>query len=195
MVTAKGIGFLLVAATLLPLAWLTQVGWLYLVDAVLWGILLLSAALPWLSIAFIEGRRWVEPWGATAGRLHPAEGDPVRLTVELGNRTFWPRFFLTLLDDCPLAGPAAGPHRMLVTKLAGPGRISMSRTVEAHQRGLHVLGPVVVENSAPFGLFRRRARLAVAQPVLSWPAPAAICPGTRSGISTGATPPGSAAPW
>ncbi len=53
MITSKGIGFLAAAVVLFLLARLTQVGWLYLVDAVLWGIIALSAALPWLGIALL----------------------------------------------------------------------------------------------------------------------------------------------
>jgi hypothetical protein len=60
MITGKGIGFVIVAVLVFLLARLTQVGWLYLMDAVLWGIVLLSAVLPWLGVAFLEARRRVE---------------------------------------------------------------------------------------------------------------------------------------
>jgi uncharacterized protein (DUF58 family) len=45
----------------------------------------------------------------------------------------------------------------------------MSSQVAAYQRGLHHLGRVIVESSASFGLFRRRARLGQSQPVLVYP--------------------------
>jgi hypothetical protein len=60
MITGKGIRFVIVAVLVFLLARLTQVGWLYLMDAVLWGIVLLSAVLPWLGVAFLEARRRVE---------------------------------------------------------------------------------------------------------------------------------------
>ena len=44
------------AVVLFLLAGLTQVGWVYLVDAVLWGIIVLSAAFPWAGICFRIGR-------------------------------------------------------------------------------------------------------------------------------------------
>ena len=46
MITAKGVGFLIAALLVFFLARLTQVGWLYLIDALLWGIILLSAFCP-----------------------------------------------------------------------------------------------------------------------------------------------------
>ena len=45
----------------------------------------------------------------------------------------------------------------------------MTSVIQAYQRGLHHLGPVVAESSAPFGLFRRRVRLNAPHPVLVYP--------------------------
>ena len=47
-ITGKAIGFLIAAIVLYFLAGLTQVGWLYLVDSVLWGIFALSGLAFWL---------------------------------------------------------------------------------------------------------------------------------------------------
>jgi uncharacterized protein (DUF58 family) len=169
MITGKGVGFLIAAVGLFFLGRLTQVGWLYLMDAVLWGIVLLSAVLPWLNVPFLEVRRRLEHAGDAAGRDGPAEGERIDIEVSLENRSFWPRFFLTLYYHCPLAGPDARRTRFFLGQLSGWGQTSLSSSVVAHRRGRHRLGPVVVESSAPFGLFRRRVRLAPEQEVLVYP--------------------------
>jgi uncharacterized protein (DUF58 family) len=169
MITGKGVGFLIVAILVFLLARLTQVGWLYLMDAVLWGIVLLSAVLPWLGVAFLEARRRVEHGGAPEGRSGPAEGEPVQIELSLQNRAFWPRFFLSVSYECSLANPEHRWPRFFIGKLGGSSQFSVSSSVTAYQRGPHYLGRVIVESSGPFGLFRRRVRLDESQPVLVYP--------------------------
>jgi uncharacterized protein (DUF58 family) len=168
MITGKGIGFVIVAVLVFLLARLTQVGWLYLMDAVLWGIVLLSAVLPWLGVAFLEARRRVEH-EERPKVLAARQREPVQIELSLRNRAFWPRFFLGASYECPLADPAHRRPRFFVGKLAGSSQFAMSSQVAAYQRGLHHLGRVIVESSASFGLFRRRARLGQSQPVLVYP--------------------------
>lgn len=60
-------------------------------------------------------------------------------------------------------------QRFFVTELAGFGQVSMLYNVAAYQRGSHRLGPLMLEASAPFGLFRRRIRLADPETVLVSP--------------------------
>ena len=177
MITAKGVGFLIAAILVFFLARLTQVGWLYLVDALLWGIILLSAILPWLGVPFLEARRKLS-WtgsgegpgvGLEAGSGGPAEGDTVQIDLSLRNRGFWPRFFLSLSYDCTLAAPDDREFRFFVSKLAGSGELALPATVAAYQRGANSLEPVVAEASAPFGLFRRRVRLDRPHQVLVYP--------------------------
>ena len=57
MITTRGAGFLAAAVALFFLARLTQVGWVYLLDSVLWEALLLSAVMPWLTTLFLAAQR------------------------------------------------------------------------------------------------------------------------------------------
>ncbi|MDP6550313.1 MAG: hypothetical protein QF659_09605 [Dehalococcoidia bacterium] len=169
MITAKGVGFLVAALVLFLLARLTQVGWLYLVEAVLWGIILLSATFPWLGVAFLAAQRSVERPDAKRGRAGPAEGDPVQIKTTVRGRAPWPSYVLSLFYDCPLSAPGGRLHRFFVTEVSRRGQVSMVSTVDAYQRGMHHLSPVVAESSAPFGLFKRRARLTPSHPILVFP--------------------------
>ena len=177
MITAKGVGFLIAAILVFFLARLTQVGWLYLVDALLWGIILLSAFLPWLGVPFLDAQRKLS-WGAPGegpgdgpAKVSggPAEGETVQIDLSLRNRGFWPKFFLSLSYGCDLADPENRQFRFFVSKLAGSSELALPATVAAYRRGTHSLEPVVADASAPFGLFRRRTRLNQTQQVLVYP--------------------------
>ena len=182
MITTKGLGFLAVAAGLFLLAGLTQVGWLYLVDAVLWGIIVLSAVCPWLSLAFLSVDRQVQFSKLTPASPSPQEGDPLQITLTLRNRAFWPSYVLCLHYDCSLAAPERRSQRFFVTQVTSSGQVSLESTVEAYLRGMYQLGPVFVESSAPFGLFRRRVPLTSPHPVLVYPK---VYPLTRLALADG----------
>ena len=169
MITGKGAGFLAAALALFVLGRLTQVGWLYLVDAVLWGIILVSAGVPWLNVFPPRALRWVEVPDSSGGPPSPTEGDRVSLRITLRNPTFWPRYVIGLFYDYPLQGPGASVQRFFITGLAGFGQVSVLSNVAAYQRGSHQLGPLMMEASAPFGMFRRRIRLTDADTVLVYP--------------------------
>ena len=169
MITGKGVGFVAAAIIIFLLAGLTQVGWLYLMDAVLWGIILLSAGFPWLGTAFVTAQRRVVSPKSTRGIPGPAEGDKVQITLSVRARALWPSYVLSLFYECPVAGPVHSLCRYFVTKVTRSSQASMVSTVEAYQRGAHCLGPVLAESSAPFGLFRRRVPLTDSQEILVYP--------------------------
>ena len=169
MITGKGAGVLTAAVAIYALARLSQVGWLYLVDAVFWGALVLAFIMPWLGVAFISARRQVAPTGGsnTGGRV--SEGDLLDIKISLKNRLFYPRFFHSINFSSPLAGPEKAEQRFFVAQLSGSQTMMLETTVEAYQRGINHLGPVKLESSAPFGLFRRRVTLSETQQMLVLP--------------------------
>ena len=155
------------AVALFFLARLTQVGWVYLLDSVLWGALLLSAVMPWLTTLFLAAQRSLPPPGVSGAKAWPSDGGQIDIQVTLRNRVFWPRFLLNLDYRCPPAQPQR--VRLFVAKLNGSQRARLTSTIDLHQRGNHLLGPVFAESSAPFGLFRRRCELTPAEPLLVYP--------------------------
>ena len=169
MITGKGAGVLTSAIAIYILARLSQVGWLYLVDAVLWGALLLALVMPWIGAVFIVARRSVSPANQRQSGERISEGDLVNINISLKNRLFYPRFFHSVVFDTTLAGPDMAEQRFFVAHLPGSGTLPLESTVEAYQRGPHDLGPVILESSAPFGLFRRRRMLTGPQPMLVLP--------------------------
>ncbi|MCH7737494.1 MAG: DUF58 domain-containing protein [Chloroflexi bacterium] len=169
MITGKGVGALLAAFAIFFLARLTQVGWLYLVDAIFWGALTIGLVMPWVGVVFISARRGVFTKGSQKSGGPLSEGDLVRITVSLQNRLFYPRFFHSVMYDSPIAGPAGAEQRFFVAHLPGSGSLPLESTVEAYQRGLHQLGPLKLESSVPFGFFRKRRSISGPQPLLVLP--------------------------
>lgn len=169
MITGKGIGALAAALAIYFLARLTQVGWLYLVDAILWGALVLGLIMPFVGVAFITGRRTASSKDIhkTGGRL--SEGDRVKITISLKNGMFYPRFFHSVKYDSPIVGPTGSEQRFFVAQLPGAGALPVESTVEAYQRGLHQLGPVRLESSVPFGFLRKKRTLVGEDPILVLP--------------------------
>ena len=168
MITFRGAVLAVAAVFTFLLAWLTHVGCLYLLDAMLWGVLILSVAVPNLMVMSLSARRRVTRH-ETAGSLGPSEGEAVRVELSLEDGRFWPRYLLSISYLCPLAGPDEGMQRYFVTALAASGPMTLASTVQCHRRGLHHFGPVQVESKAPFGLFRRRVRLEAPLSVLVYP--------------------------
>jgi hypothetical protein len=54
---------LIAAIVLFFLAGATRVGWMMVLDAVLWGAIVISAAMPWLSIGRLAGAAPGGPMG------------------------------------------------------------------------------------------------------------------------------------
>ena len=157
------------AVALFFLARLTQVGWVYLLDSVLWGALLLSAVLPWLTTMFLGAQRSLQTPPSPGSEAYPSEGGRIDIQVTLRNRVFWPRFLLNLDYRCPPADPEHQLIRLFVAKLTGSRQARLTSTIELHLRGNHLLGPVFAESAAPFGLVRRRRKLTSEEPILVYP--------------------------
>ena len=169
MITFRGAVLVAIGIFTFLLARLTQVGWLYLLDAALWGVVLFSFVLPWLSVMTLSVRRRVVRLGATLSSLGPSEGETVQLELWLDNGRRWPRYFLSVSYDCPIASPAEQGQRFFVPRLDGGDSLLLASDVECYRRGMHEFGVVTVESKAPFGLFRRRVRLRSPLSVLVYP--------------------------
>ena len=156
MLTRRAVGILLTAILLFFLAGTTSVGWVRIVDAVLWGMLLLSLPLQWLAVTAMSARRRVLSVQHSGEWTGPMEGDTVEVGLDLENRRFWPRFFVSVSYDAPLESPTSRSQRFFVANVNGHGTVNLSGMVSCCRRGLHHFGPVTIESQVPFGLFRRR---------------------------------------
>ena len=169
MITGKGVGIALIAVFVFILVNTTRVGWLLLFDSVLWGLITLSAIIPWLAIGKLEGKRRVIRWEGDQNLSGPTEGEIVEVGVDLHNRGMLPMAFGTV--DYNLGGEPSGErqHRLFVAWMGRGKEASYVAKVVYSKRGLHQLGHMIVRNSAPFGLFRRKHTLSETTQLLVLP--------------------------
>ena len=163
-------GFFLIGTGLVSymLAYQSNVGWFYVADAFIWGIVLINLAFPWWSLRGLQARRrLVLDESAAADGIF--EGDTVRVTLEVANPGRIPRYFFTATDRCPLEAPNRESKRALVGYVAPGSSVTWSYAAECYRRGEHRFGALSLECSAPFGLFRARRRVEATLQVLVYP--------------------------
>ena len=155
-VRPRGICLIVVAVLLYILAGFTRVGWLLLFDAVLWGIVLISVAMPWLAIGNVSVRRRITGWQGKGKYEGPMVGDHCELEIHLENHALLPAIFVGAAYDFDRLSVQSEKQGLFLAWLGRKG----SHTTTAHcsflQRGFYRLSDLKFETSVPFGMFRRR---------------------------------------
>ena len=165
--TKRGAAMLVVGLVVYGLAWYTHIGWYYLANALVWAVVLVNLPLPWLSTRRLSaGRRLVSRVG---GVTDVFEDDTVTVEVELRNRSFLPRFMISLREHCPLAAPGDEERGFLFGMLGPRGRVRTTYDLSCYKRGVYTFGPLQAHTSAPFGLFRSRRRVEAPLDVTVYP--------------------------
>ena len=166
--TRRGLFFIGVALVTYLLAQESNVGWFYVADAVIWAILLVNLALPRWTLGGLRAKRRVA-LDQGAAREGIFQGDTVRVTLEMTNPGRVPRYFFTVADRCPLEAPGSEMKRLLVGYIAPRSSVLGSYSTVCYRRGEYQFGPMRVECSAPFGLFRSRRKVEAPLRVLVYP--------------------------
>jgi uncharacterized protein (DUF58 family) len=151
----------------------TRVGWVHLADAVLWGVVILSAISPWVSVYGLSVQRNRRlPSGSPlvngAKLAGPVEGKSLDVDIQLVNRWWIPRFLLNV--EYTVDSPRTTSAQSIV--LVGVGPRALSRGTSSPKittKGIHKLPAVSVEAKGLFGLFRRRRMFTAAGSVLAYP--------------------------
>ena len=157
--TKTGIGFIVAGGFVYFLASQTQIGWLYLFDAIIWSLLVLSAILPWYSLRSLQVERQILP---PASALHqwqlggPLEDEPVEIKLKVTNHGRLARHFIKVVDDCPFAQPEKRNKTFLLTSLNPKSITVFSHTATCYQRGYYDSSSATLQSSAPMGLIVKR---------------------------------------
>lgn len=163
--TGRSIAFLIAGGLFYLFANQTQVGWLYVVAALLLGIVLAG----WLL-----NRRALHNVSVARALLHPAdaplhEGDDLRISLTLYSERTLPAAHLDVLEQCPLAAP---DHEARALSMFVPllnEALSFDYSLTVYQRGVYRFPAVTLRSRAPFGFFRRVARHNVETALLVYP--------------------------
>ena len=159
--TKAGVGFMAAGVVVYIMGSQTQVGWLYMIDAVIWSMLLLSAFLPWWSLRALRVERQV--WlPRDTDRLHgyamPMEDDTVDVRITVSNHGRLARHLVKLVDSPPFEEPSKGTRTFLVSTINPNSATAFTYTATCYRRGRYLSAETVLESSAPLGLFVRRRR-------------------------------------
>lgn len=154
MITRRGVGLTVVAVAVFFLASSTRVGWVHLADAVLWGMILLSFVVSWVTLPGLSVQRETG-LGTAHGLSGPLEGEPWPVTIVVCNRWWWPRFLVSVRYEHEWDA-GSGTRKYLAPWLGPRAAAKIDDELIVERRGRHRLGDVTVEATGPFGLFRRR---------------------------------------
>ncbi len=162
MPTPRTYTFLIAAFIFYSFANQTQVGWLYVITALMVGVVLAGYVLNRRALRGIAAERRLHH--EDDSDLH--EGDEIRITLEIHNGHTLPAAHLEITEACPLADPQseAAESRMFVPLL--PERVSFSYETTVYRRGLHRFPPLKLASRAPFGFFRREHDYPLESPTL-----------------------------
>ncbi len=143
----------------------TQVGWLYIVSAILGGIVIAAWLLNRGTLSRLSGKRQLLL--DNDDDLH--EGDDIRIRLSLKNTGQLPASHLALIEECPLAPPDSEEQelRMFIPML--PASLEFDYETIVHRRGLHHFPPMKVTSRAPFGFYERKGERKVETSVLVYP--------------------------
>lgn len=142
----------------------TQVGWLYVMSALLAGILAAAWLLNRGMLGRISGQRTLN-----VDELHEGDGASIRLAL-LNERRAGAAQIATV-EHCPLADPESeqANTEVFIPLLPGRGSVEFAYEVMAYRRGLHTFPDLVLSTRAPFGFFRRERTLDIPSRVLVYP--------------------------
>jgi len=146
----------------------TQVGWMYVMTALLVGMIPAAWAVNRRALTGVQVERQVGE-GPQAGLY---EGDRTRVTLTLRNVGRAATAHIRTTERCPLAAPDS-PYRQMnlfvPTLPARGGRVCFEYEVEIDRRGLHRFPPLEMTSRAPFGFFRHARRIELPTGVLVYP--------------------------
>ncbi len=143
----------------------TQVGWLYVMCALLAGMVLAAWWLGRATLRGLEGQRRV----GEGAEFYENDSVPIHFTLRQTDRSSSAQIRLT--EACLLAAPDSPQRaiRLFVPSLPSKSAVQFDYMVEIYRRGVYEFPPLELASSAPFGFFKRRRVIEVPSSVLVYP--------------------------
>ncbi|MEE9400090.1 MAG: DUF58 domain-containing protein [Dehalococcoidales bacterium] len=157
--TKAGLGFIVAGVFVYFLASQTQIGWLYLFDALIWGLLVMSAIMTWLNIRSLRVERQVLLPVSTLHQSQldsPSEDEAVEVKLKVTNRGRLTRHFIKVLEDCPFDQPEARHRAFFLASINPQSTTAFSYTATCYRRGYYTSASTTLQSSGPLGLTVRR---------------------------------------
>ncbi len=157
--TKVGFGFIAAGGFVYLVASETQIGWLYLFDAIIWSLLVLSAILPWSSLKPLQVEHQVLLPASALRQWQlggPLEDGTVEVKLKVTNNGHLARHFIRLVTDCPFDEPEKRRKAFLLTSLNPGSTTVFSYTATCYRRGYYTSSSATLESGGPLGLIVRR---------------------------------------
>lgn len=143
----------------------TQIGWLYIVSAILAGVLFSAWLLNLGTLKRLSGERHLLL--ALDDKLH--ESDIIRINLTLKNSGQLPASHLALIENCPLAPPDSEEHGLTMFIPLLSDSLEFEYQTIVHRRGLHHFPAMKVSSRAPFGFYERKGERKIESSILVYP--------------------------
>jgi len=143
----------------------TAVGWLYIIAAVLGGVVMAAFFLNRGTLKRVTVARSLMK--DVEVDLH--EGDDIRIKLTLKNTGQLPASHLSLVETCPIAPPDSDQHQLPMFIPILHDRIEFDYETVVHRRGLYHFPAMKIASRAPFGFFERRGKKKIETSVLVYP--------------------------
>ena len=159
--------FLVTAVLLYLFANQTQLGWLYVMAALLAGTVVTALWLGHGTLRSVTVERGVN--AGPEGEVFENEARTIQLQINNRGRNLIAQLHVT--ETCPLVAPVSPFHRVrrFVPALPARSQIDLSYQIAIERRGLHEFPPLRLETRAPFGFFRWQRMVALPTRVLVYP--------------------------
>lgn len=167
MPTSRTTTFVATALILYFFANQTQIGWLYVMSALMLGIIPACWLLNRRSLRGIRVERKVG--NGISADVYEGDNLSVKVQAQTTGRTGVTH--LRLVESCPLTSPDAPERRLgvFMPSIAPKEVVAFEYEITAYRRGWYEFPPLQMTSRAPLGLFQRQADVAVATRVLVYP--------------------------
>ncbi len=145
----------------------TQVGWLYVMSALLAGVVFSAYLLNRQTLQRIDAQRQID----SGEYVEYYEDDEVTISLSFLNNGRTPALHLRTTETCPLAAPTSEYHQLkiFIPSLPAQQTTLLTYTLPIYKRGLHEFPPLFLNTGAPFGFFHRHRKLPLPTRILVYP--------------------------
>ena len=138
--TKAGFGFVTAGVFVYFLASQIQIGWLYLFDAIIWSLLVISIILPRYSLKPLQVEQQVQYLNSTSGHSQldgPLEDETIEVRLKVTNRGRLTRYLIKVVEESPFAEPERQHQAFLLTSLKPKSTVVFSYTASCYYRGYY----------------------------------------------------------
>ncbi len=162
--TRTGIGYIVAGVVVYLVASQSQVNWLYLFDAIIWSLILLSAVLARYDLGSLHIEQRVLTPNSTADNMLPGgavEDETVDIRITIKNRGVLARHFISIQADCPFEEPENRVKDFLIATLRSKSSVTFSYSASCYHRGHYDYSEITLKSSGLLGMFSRKKVLKI----------------------------------